>query len=138
VVACDGDRIVATRRASRVIRDSVVSKAITLRPHQFWGADVFCLPEYRNKGIGRHLQVFGDRVVAASGYTEMLGSIEVRNVPSLRAAYAAGRAALCYVSFVRILFCTRLRVFDRVPERFWGPHIRPTRSAARGDASQLT
>jgi hypothetical protein len=36
VVACDGDRIVATRRASRVIRDSVISRVIKLGPDQFW------------------------------------------------------------------------------------------------------
>ena len=118
VVACDGDRIVATRRASRVIRDSVISRVITLGPDQFWGADIFCLPEYRNRGIGRHLQVFGDRYLASLGYRDRFGSIAVTNTASLRTSRAAGRQALYDVSFLRILFWERLRVSKRVPGHF--------------------
>jgi GNAT superfamily N-acetyltransferase len=119
VVACDGDRIVATRRASCVIRDSVVSRVIKLGPGQFWGADVFCLPEYRNRGIGRHLQVFGDRHMASLGYNERFGSVDARNTASLRTSRAAGRQALYFISYVRILFWERLRVSKNVPSHLW-------------------
>ena len=119
VVACDGDRIVATRRASRVIRDNVVSRVIKLEPDQYWGADVFCLPEYRNRGIGRHLQVFGDRYMASLGYKDRFGAVNARNTASLRTSRAAGRHALYYVSYVRILFWERLRVSKSVPARLW-------------------
>ena len=119
VVACDGERIVAVRRASRVIRDRVVSRVITLGPHQFWGADVFCLPEYRNRGIGRHLQVFGDRYLASLGYKDRFGTVNVRNIASVRAARAAGRQPVYYVSRVKILWWERVHVSRTVPRRFW-------------------
>jgi GNAT superfamily N-acetyltransferase len=118
-VACHGERIVATRRASRVIRDSVISRVIQLEPGQIWGADVFCLPEYRNQGIGRYLQLFGDRFLASLGYRERFGSIVVTNTPSLRASRGAGRQPLYYVSFLRILFWERLRVSKSMPRHYW-------------------
>jgi GNAT superfamily N-acetyltransferase len=119
VVACDGERIVATQRASRVIRDRVISRVLRLAPDQFWAADIFCLPEYRNRGIGRHLQVFGDRYGASLGYKERFGSVPVTNTASLRASRAAGRQPVCYLSFRRILFWERLRVSKNVPRRYW-------------------
>ena len=118
-LACDGERIVATRRASQVIRNAAVARVITLEPGQFWGADIFCLPEYRNQNIGRHLKIFGDRYMASLGYKEFLSSIEVSNVPSIRSARAAGRRAVYYVSYVKILFWERLRASRDVPSRFW-------------------
>ena len=114
-----GERIVATRRASQVIRNAAVARVITLEPGQFWGADIFCLPEYRNQNIGRHLKIFGDRYMASLGYKEFLSSIEVSNVPSIRSARAAGRRAVYYVSYVKILFWERLRASRDVPSRFW-------------------
>ena len=109
VVACDGDRIVATRRASLVIRDKLLSRVVKLEPGQFWGADSFCLPEYRNKGIARHLKVFGDRYLASLGYKDFVSSIEITNTASLRASSAAGREVLFYISFTRLLGYERLR-----------------------------
>ena len=131
-VACDGDRIVATRRSSLVIRDNVLSRVIKLGPDQFWGADSFCLPEYRNKGIVRHLKIFSDRHLASLGYKEFVSSIEVTNTASLRASRAAGREVLYYVSFVRIFFWERLRVSKNIPTPFWGRLKRPARR--RSDA----
>jgi GNAT superfamily N-acetyltransferase len=119
VVACHGDRIVATRRTSCVIRDNVVSRVMTLGPGQFWGADIFCLPEYRNRGIARHLTVFIDRYMASLGYKDQFASTRTTNRASLRASRAAGRDAVCYVSYLRILFWERLRVSKDVPEHLW-------------------
>jgi GNAT superfamily N-acetyltransferase len=119
VVACHGDRIVGFRRASRVIRDSVVSRVVKLEPGQFWGADVFCLPEYRSGGIGRHLKVFTDRYMASLGYKEHFGSIDVTNIASLRASRAAGREAAYYISYLKVLFWERLRVSKDVPDHVW-------------------
>jgi len=118
-VACDGDRIVATRRSSLVIRDNLLSRVIKLEPGQFWGADSFCLPEYRNKGIVRHLKIFSDRHLASLGYKDFVSSIEATNTASLRASRAAGREVLYYVSFVRIFFWERLRVSKNIPTPFW-------------------
>lgn len=118
-VACDGDRIVATRRSSLVIRDNLLSRVIKLEPGQFWGADSFCLPEYRNRGIVRHLKIFGDRHLASLGYKEFVSSIEATNQASLSASRAAGRQVLYYVSFLRILFWERLHVSKDIPASLW-------------------
>lgn len=118
-VACHHDRIVGTRRTSRVIRHEIVSRVLKLGPGQFWGADVFCVPEYRNRGIGRHLNVFADRSMASLGYREMFGSISETNIASLRASRFAGRDAVSYVSYVKVLGWERLRVSRHVPEHLW-------------------
>jgi GNAT superfamily N-acetyltransferase len=118
-VACDGDRIVATRRVSRVIRDGILSRVIGLGPDQVWAADVYCLPEYRSRGIGRHLVVFVDRYLASLGYRDRFGSVDVTNTASLRMSRAAGRRAVYDVSFVRVLGWERLHVSKHVPRRFW-------------------
>ena len=119
VVACHGDRIIGSRRLSRVIRDNVVARVMKLGPGKFWGADLFCLPEYRNRGVGRHLNIFGDRYMATLGYTDHFGSITATNVASLRASRAAGSEAVCCVSYVKVLFWERLRVSKDVPEHLW-------------------
>jgi GNAT superfamily N-acetyltransferase len=114
-VACHGDRIVATRRLSLVIRHPVVSRVITLGPRQVWGADTFCVPEYRNRGIARQLLAFAERYLANLGYKERFGTIVVTNTPSLRMHHAAGADFVSYVSYVRVLFWHRLRVSKRIP-----------------------
>jgi GNAT superfamily N-acetyltransferase len=119
VVARHRGRIVATRRLTRVIRDNVVSRVIKLGPGQFWGADIFCVPEYRNRGIGRHLHLFADRYMASLGYNDFFSSISATNTSSLRASRAAGREAVCYVSYVKVLFWERLRVSTDVPDHLW-------------------
>jgi GNAT superfamily N-acetyltransferase len=118
-VACHRDRIVGARRVSRVIRDRLMSRVWKLEPGQFWGADLFCLPEYRNRGIGRHLNMFGDRHMASLGYKDQFGGINATNKASLRASRAAGRDAVGYVSYVKVLFWERLRVSRKVPEHLW-------------------
>ena len=116
-VACHQNRVVATRRVSRLVRDPLISRVIQLGPTQVWMADVFCLPEYRSRGIARHLQLFGDRVLASAGYTERFASIAADNTASLRMARGSGSQYLYYVSYVRYLFYERLRVSREIPER---------------------
>lgn len=118
-VACHGERIVATRRVSLVLRDEVIARVLRLEPGQVWGADVFCLPEYRSRGIARQLQRFGDRFMASLGYTERLGTILVSNTPSLRMSRGGGRLPLYYVTYLRVLFWERLRVSKDIPRRYW-------------------
>jgi RimJ/RimL family protein N-acetyltransferase len=102
-----------------VIRDSIVSRVMTLGPGHYWGADVFCVPEFRNRGIARHLQVFADRHMASLGYKDMFAGISATNIASLRASRAAGREAVSYVSYVKVLFWERLRVSKDVPAHLW-------------------
>jgi hypothetical protein len=118
-VGVHGARIVATRRASLVLRDSIIARVIQLQPGQVWGADVFCLPEYRSRGIARSLQLFGDRFLGSLGYRERLGTIRVTNTPSLRMSRGGGKRPLFHVSYVRILFWERLRVSKDIPARYW-------------------
>jgi RimJ/RimL family protein N-acetyltransferase len=101
------------------MRDNVVSRVVKLGPGQYWGADLFCLPEYRNRGIGRHLKIFGDRHMASLGYKEFYSTVSPSNTASLRASRAAGREAVYYVSYVKVLFWERLRVSRDVPQHFW-------------------
>jgi GNAT superfamily N-acetyltransferase len=127
-VACRDDQIVAARRYSRTIpRQSVIARAVELRPDQLYGADAFCLPEYRSRGIIRLLGLFAMRYFASLGYKENLGAINVRNTPSLRMSRRKGTELFCYVSCRRVLFWERLTVSTRFPEEVeaaWAPHPR--------------
>lgn len=111
-VACHGDRIVATRRLSLTVRDGLMSRVVRLKPGQVWACHVFCLPDYRNQGIGRHLQLFGDRYLAAIGYTGRFGSIVSTNAPSIRIARYSGSRPCYDVSHTRVLCFERLRVSE--------------------------
>jgi GNAT superfamily N-acetyltransferase len=117
-VACHGDRIVATVRYGRVVRDRLASRVVQLGPTQVWAADAFCLPEYRNQGISRHLLLFVWRFLASRGYTELFGAIRVTNTRSLRVFLHAGSKPLYYVSSVRILLWEHLRVSKDIPRKF--------------------
>ena len=118
-VACDDERVVATERASRVVRDWIASRVVQLRDGQLWSADAFCLPEYRSQGISRQLGMFGQRFLAAQGYKESFGSIAVENTPALRMARRAGVTFAYHISYVRILFWERIRVSEDVPKKLW-------------------
>ena len=115
-VACHGERIVATRRISLVTRDAVISRVFQLGPGQVWGADTFCVPDYRNRGIARDLQKFSERYLVSLGYRERFGSIVVTNTPSLR---MSRREILYYVSHTRFLFWERLGISKDIPRRLW-------------------
>jgi len=121
-VACHGDRVVATRRYSRALppvsRDGhgLMSRLLELGHAHVWAADTFCLPEYRNQGIGRLLGLYAMRALAALGYTENFGTIAIGNGPSLRMARRQGSQPLYYVSYVRVLWYERLRVSRKLPK----------------------
>jgi GNAT superfamily N-acetyltransferase len=122
-VACHGDRIVMTRRYSPVLppaaRDGhgLVPRVVQLGPAQAWGADSFCLPEYRNRKIGRHMGFFADRFMASLGYTQLFSAIPAGNDVSIRMNLQIGRRPLYSVSYVRLLFWERLRVSREFPEQ---------------------
>jgi GNAT superfamily N-acetyltransferase len=118
-VACHGDRIVATARYSRVVRDELISRVVQLGQGQVWGADQFCLPEYRNQGISRLLALFANRYLASRGYTDVASSVLVTNTSSLRMTLHKGNKPLYYVSYSRMLFWERLRVSKSMPRRLW-------------------
>jgi GNAT superfamily N-acetyltransferase len=125
-VACDGERIVATSRTCRALpsasRDGhgLMPRVLRLGPGEVWAGDVFCLPEYRNGGIGGQLELFGDRWLAALGYTTRFGSIELTNTIAARMHSRVGKQPVLDVSYSRLLFFERLVVRKRgAPGRFW-------------------
>lgn len=114
-VACHGDRIVATRRCSPEIRDPLAAKVVELGAGQIWGADIFCLPEYRSAGLGSRLVLFADRQLASQRYTEVLAAVEADNIASLRLSLRKGSQFAYYVSYFRLLRYERLRVHEELP-----------------------
>jgi hypothetical protein len=124
-VACHGDRIVATRRYTRVVPPhGLMARVVQLEPGQVWSADAFCRPEYRNQRINHHFGLFTQRYLASLGYTEQMTAIALDNVPSLRGSRRKGGQPLYHVSYRRRLFYTRLRVSPELPARYWAevPH----------------
>lgn len=115
-VACDDQRIVATRRYSRrVPAGSLISRRLELSPRQVWSADAFCLPEYRNQGLNRHFGRFTMRCLASHGYTDEFGVITASNVASLRSVLGRGSELVYFVSYSRLLFCEQFRMSDTIP-----------------------
>jgi GNAT superfamily N-acetyltransferase len=116
-IACQTDRIVAMRLVAHdVPPHGVVRKVITLSPDQVWEKELFCLPEYRGRGIARHLSLYGDRCLAAQGYTELLGIISVDNTSSLRMHVRKGVDFACYASYRRLLTYERLQISPELPK----------------------
>ena len=118
-VASHGQRIVATRRYSRAVPPyALMSRVIRLGRGQVWGADIFALPEYRNRHIARHLAIFGERWLASQGYTELFTSVSADNTASLRMSYEKGSRPFYHVTYFRLLLYERLRVSTEIPRRF--------------------
>jgi GNAT superfamily N-acetyltransferase len=110
-VACHGQRIVAIRRCSRAVPEhSLISRVVELKAGQVWGADIYCVPEYRNRGIGGHLALFGERYLASLGYRQLFGVIAVGNAASIRMHSRVGKKPVCRVSYLRLLFYERLHI----------------------------
>jgi hypothetical protein len=128
-VGCYEQRIVATERASRVIRDALAARVVQLHAGQIWSADAFCVPEFRSQKISRHLGLYAERVLAERGYKEFFGSIAANNVPALRRALQAGAHCAHYVSYVRILSWERLHVSSDIPRAVKTSHGVEERSA---------
>jgi GNAT superfamily N-acetyltransferase len=118
-VACDGDRIVMTRRYARIVPIGLMSRVVDLSAGQIWAADSFCLPAYRNRGIGRELGVFADRFISAQGYSEVLSAVGVANSSSIRMNMRIGRRPLYHVSYFRLLFYEDLAVSKHIPAEYW-------------------
>ena len=115
-MAVDGDRVIAARITGPTIPAHLLTaKVLKLGRHQAWDEDMFCLPEYRGKGIARNLSLFSDRYMASLGYTEAFATISTENIPSLRMQLHKGSEFAYHVSYRRILCLERLRVSRDVP-----------------------
>jgi hypothetical protein len=120
-VACDGNRIVATRRCSATVpRHELMSRVVQLAPGEFWSSDSFCLPEYRNRGLNRLFGLFMARYMATRGYKTHLSAVAVTNLPSIRSSQRKGSRFVCHVSYVRLLWSEKVRVSKELPDAFAG------------------
>lgn len=109
--AFDGDRPVAYRVVSPTgPRRQPLGTMITLKPAQLWVVNLFCLPEYRARGIGRRLSVAMDRRLSTIGYREILMANRLDNVPTVRLSLTKGNELLFWFSYLRVLFYSRYRV----------------------------
>jgi GNAT superfamily N-acetyltransferase len=116
-VACHAERIVAMRLVGRnVPPHGIMHKVVKLAPGQVWEKEMFCLPEYRGRGIACRLSLFSDRHLAGQGYTELLGVVAARNIASLRMHVHKGVEFVCYVSYSRLLIHERLRISREIPD----------------------
>jgi GNAT superfamily N-acetyltransferase len=115
-IACHGDRIVAARLMTRTVPESdLAAKALTLQPHEVWDDDMFCLSEWRGRGIARHLSLYSDRYMGGLGYSATFARISTSNVASLRMQRHKGSEFVCHVSYRRFLFYGRVRVACESP-----------------------
>jgi hypothetical protein len=120
-VACCGDQVVGTRRYSRTLpsasRDGhgLMARLLELKPTQVWSADVWLLPEYRQRGINQPFASFTMRFLASLGYTEQLAAVTLPNLPSLRSSARRGAKRLYYISYMRLFFYERLRISTERP-----------------------
>ena len=123
-VAVVGDRVIAARITGPTIPAHLLTaKVLKLGRHQAWDEDMFCLPEYRGKGIARTLSLFSDRYMASLGYTEAFATISTGNIPSLRMQLHKGSEFAYHVSYRRVLFLERFRVSRDVPSGTPGTEV---------------
>jgi hypothetical protein len=94
-----------------------MARLLELKPTQVWAADVWLLPEYRQRGINHPFAFYAMRSLASLGYTQYLASVTLPNLPSLRSTGRRGAKRLYYVSYTRLLFYERLRVSAELPSR---------------------
>ncbi len=110
-LAFDGDRPVAFRLTSTSSpRQAPFAKLIRLKADQTRTVDLFCLPEYRGRGIGRWLGPFAERRIATMGYRENISTVGLNNVSSLRSTIYQGDRAVRVVSYFRVLFNSKQRI----------------------------
>jgi GNAT superfamily N-acetyltransferase len=115
-IACHGERVVAARVMMRAApTHSITAKVLKFGPGQTWDEDIFCVRDFRGKGIARHLSLFSDRYLGRLGYTETFASIGTENIPSLHMQVHKGSQFAYHVSYRRLLFYTRLRVSRQIP-----------------------
>jgi GNAT superfamily N-acetyltransferase len=135
-VACHGERVVAARVMMRAVPIHLTAaKVLRLAPGQAWDEDMFCAPDFRGKGVARHLSLFSDRYLRSLGYTEIFASISTNNVPSLRMQVHKGSEFAYHVSYLRLLFFKRIRVSRQIPRGKPGSDVIASLPLWRGPAS---
>jgi len=114
-LACHREKIVATRWYSEDLPPySLITRVLAPKRGQLWAGDVFCIPEYRSRGIVRRLGLFAQAHLALQGYTEFVSAISGQNIPSLR-MHLHDSTFICQITYRRLLFREDLRISHEPP-----------------------
>ena len=106
-----GYRIVSTRGPR-----GPLSRVVRLAPDEVWVVDVFCVPEYRGRGIGVWLSLSMDRRLAAAGYRGMYSANLLDNHAAIRTSLKQGDQFRGVVTYRRLLFRQTLIVSTDIGE----------------------
>lgn len=109
-LALDGERPVAFRWA-RITgpKYGPLARLIHLEPGQIW-PNVFCMPEYRGRGIAKRLGLLMNRRLGALGYREEVSAIRLDNAASIRSTLDQGDEPVRIISYFRLLWWARYRI----------------------------
>jgi GNAT superfamily N-acetyltransferase len=106
-----GYRIVSTRGPR-----GPLSRVVRLGPDEVWVVDLYCVPEYRGRGIGIWLGLTMDRHLAATGYRGMYSTNLLNNPAAIRASLKQGDQFRAVVTYRRVLFRKTLIVSTDITE----------------------
>jgi len=89
---------------------------VRLGPDGLWSVDLYCVPEYRGRGIGVWLPLTMDRYLAAAGYRGMYSATRLDNHAAIRATLKQGDEFRGVVTYRRLLFRRTLIVSTDITE----------------------
>jgi GNAT superfamily N-acetyltransferase len=115
-LALHGARPVAYRLVSTRGPRGPLSRVVRLGPDEVWVVDLYCVPEYRRRGIGVWLSLNMDRSLAAAGYRGMYSSNLLRAPAAIRTTFKQGDQFRALVTYRRRLFRQTLTVSTDITE----------------------
>jgi GNAT superfamily N-acetyltransferase len=115
-LALHGVRPVAYRIVSKHGPRGPLSSVVRLGPDEVWVVDLYCVPEYRGRGIGVWLPLNMDRQLAAAGYRGGYAATLLSNRASLRAVLKQGDEFRAVVTYRRRVFRKTLSLSTDIGE----------------------
>jgi GNAT superfamily N-acetyltransferase len=115
-LALHGARPVAFRIVSTRGPEGPLSRVVKLKPDEVWVVDLYCVPEYRGRGIGVWLALAMDRALAAAGYHGMYAATLLGNPAALRTVFKQGDEFRSVVTYRRLLIRRTLTISTDINE----------------------
>ncbi len=115
-VALDGPRPVAFRVVSSASPPGPLGIVVKVDAGQIWVNHLFCVPEYRGRGLGTELALAMDRRLATLGFRECLSANRLDNIAAIRTTLAQGDEPLYVFSYFRLFWLVRRRVSTDLTE----------------------
>jgi GNAT superfamily N-acetyltransferase len=106
-----GFRIVSTRGPH-----GPLSRVVRLGSDEVWVIDLYCVPEYRGRGIGVWMALNMDRHLAAAGYHGMYSTNRFDNHAAIRTSLKQGDEFRGVVTYRRFLFRQALTISTDIQE----------------------